>query len=304
MEDDVFSKCKLVTCIKGPVVTDNNTGEVLCGSCGQVLVEKINSMGLDARSFDLEQFNEKSRTGAKSSLAIHDKGLATTIGVSDKDASGNYLSGYMKNTFHRLRIWDKRSKSEGNDRNLRRAFTLLDMIKSQLVLPDNVVEEAAYIYRKAIAKKLTRGRGIDPILCASIYASCRKNNTPRTLRDIAKAGNLSRGDLACAFRIMIKSLDLKIDPYDPVEFVTRICSEIDASEKTRRVALNLVSRAEENGFATGKNPMSLVAAAIYVACCITREDKTQIEIAKACGVSNVAVRNLALFFKKVGRDLK
>ncbi len=303
LEDNVFDKCKLVTCTKGPVVTDNNTGEVLCTKCGQVLIEKINNVEHDNRSFDLEQFNDKNRTGTKSSLAIHDMGLATTIGVADKDASGNYLSGYMKNTFHRLRIWDKRSKLEGNDRNLRHAFMLLDKIKSQLALPDSVIEDAAYIYRKIVAKKLTRGRGINTMLCASAYASCRKNNTPRTLRDVAKAGNVGRGDLACAYRIMVKSLDLKIDPYDPVEFVTKICSLIDASEKTRRIALNLVSKAEEIGFATGKNPMSLVAASVYVACDITREKTTQIEIAKACGVSNVAVRNLAGFFRKIARDL-
>lgn len=304
MEDDVFNKCRLVTCTKGPVVTDSNTGEVLCTNCGQVLIEKINNIENDDRFFDFEQFNEKSRTGAKSSLAIHDMGLATTIGVSDKDASGKYLSGYMKNTFYRLRIWDKRSKSEGNDRNFRQAFVLLDKIRSQLALPDNVIEEAAYIYRKAVAKKLTRGRGIDTMLCASVYTSCRKNNIPRTLRDIAKVGNLGRGDLAHAYRIMVKSMDLKIAPYDPVEFVTKICSIINAGEKTRRIALDLISKAEENGFSTGKNPMSLVAAAIYVACIVTRESKTQTEVAKACGISNVAVRNLSGFFKKTARNLK
>ncbi len=304
MEDDVFNKCRLGTCTKGPIVTDSNTGEILCANCGQVLIEKTNSVEQDNRFFGFEQLNEKIRTGTKSSLAIHDMGLATTISASDKDASGNYLSGYMKNTFHRLRIWDKRSQSEGNDRNLKHAFMLLDKIKSQLVLPDNVIEEAAYIYRKVVAKKLTRGRGINTMLCASAYASCRKNNTPRTLRDVARAGNIGKNDLACAYRIMMKSLDLKIDPYDPVEFVTRICSIINASEKARRIALDLILKAEEIGFTTGKNPMSLVASAIYVACNITREGKSQTEIAKACDVSNVAVRNLDVFFKKIAKNLK
>lgn len=303
MQDEIFNKCKLDSCSKGPLVTDNNTGEILCASCGQVLIEKINSMGPESHSFDFEQFNEKSRTGIKSSLAIHDMGLATSIGIADKDASGNNLSGYMKNTFSRLRIWDNRSKSRSNDRNLRHAFMLLDTIKSQLALPDNVIEEAAYIYRKAIAVKLTQGRGIASVLYAALYASCRKNNTPRTLQDIAKAGNLRKGDLAQAYRIMVKSLDLKLEPYDPVEFVTRICSIISVSEKTRRTALDLVLKAEEAGFSTGKNPMSLVAAAIYLSCRINRENKTQVEIAKACGVSNVSVRNLAgLFRVKLGLD--
>ena len=293
----MFDKCKLDVCTRGPLVTDNDTGEILCSRCGQVLIEKIDSVGPESHSFDLEQFTDKSRTGSKSSLAIHDMGLATSIGSQDKDASGNSLSGYMKNTFNRLRIWDSRSKSKGNDSNLRQAFVLLDTMKSQLSLPDNVVEETAYIYRKAAALKLTRGRGISSILYAALYIACRMTVTPRTLRDIAKAGNIRKGDLATAYRIMVKSLDLKLEPYDPVEFVTKVCSMIDVSESTRRNALNLLLKAEDAGFSIGKNPMSLVAAAVYLATCITNEKKTQVEIAKVCGVSNVSVRNITKLFK-------
>jgi transcription initiation factor TFIIB len=224
-------------------------------------------------------------------------GLATSIGSQDKDASGNSLSGYMKNTFNRLRIWDSRSKSKGNDSNLRQAFVLLDTMKSQLYLPDNVVEETAYIYRKAAALKLTRGRGISSILYAALYAACRKTATPRTLRDIAKSGNIRKGDLATAYRIMVKNLDLKLEPYDPVEFVTKVCSMIYVSENTRRNALNLLLKAEDVGFSIGKNPMSLVAAAVYLATCATNEKKTQVEIARVCGISNVSVRNLTKLFK-------
>ena len=293
----MFDRCKLDVCTRGPLVTDNDAGEILCSRCGQVLIEKIDSVGPESRSFDLEQFNDKSRTGSKSSLAIHDMGLATSIGSQDKDASGNSLSGYMKNTFNRLRIWDSRSKSKGNDSNLRQAFVLLDTMKSQLSLPDNVVEEAAYIYRKAAALKLTRGRGISSILYAALYAACRKTATPRTLRDIAKAGNIRKGDLATAYRTMVQSLDLKLEPYDPLEFVTKICSMIDVSETARRNALNLLLKAEDVGFSIGKNPMSLVAAAVYLATCRTNEKKTQLEIAKVCGVSNVSVRNITKLFK-------
>jgi transcription initiation factor TFIIB len=297
----MFDKCKMKACSRGPLVTDNDTGEILCASCGLVLIDKIDNMGPESRSFDLEQFTDKIRTGNKSSLAIFDMGLATSIGSQDKDASGNALSGYMKNTFTRLRQWDSRSKSKGTGSNLRHAFMLLDIAKSKLSLPQNVVEETAYIYRKAFALKLTRGRGVSSILYASLYAACRKTNTPRTLRDIAMAGNLSRGDLATAYRIMAKSMDLQLDPYDPVEFVTRICSMLRISENARRGALEILSKAKDAGFSTGKNPMSLVGAAVYLATLVNNEKKAQNAIAKSCGVSNVSVRNIAKqFIEKLG----
>jgi transcription initiation factor TFIIB len=278
------------------LLTDNVAGELLCGSCGQVLIEKTEDSGPEYRTFTLEQFNERTRTGTKSSLAIHDRGLATSIDNVDIDASGNSLSGYMKNTFSRLRVWDNRSKSRGVDRNFRHAFILLDTIKSQLVIPDSVVEETAYIYRKAIAKKLTRGRSIPSVIYASLYAACRKTNTPRTLQDIARAGNIRKGDLAQAYRILIRTLDLKFEPYDPVEFVTKISTIMGVSEKTRRDALNMILQAEEKKICAGKHPLALVAAAIYLSSGINGEKKSQKDIAKASGVSNVTIRNVCKFF--------
>jgi transcription initiation factor TFIIB len=72
---------------------------------------------------------------------------------------------------------------------------------------------------------------------------------------------------------------------------------IDVSESTRRTALNLLVKAEDIGFSIGKNPMSLVAAAVYLATCTNNEKKTQVEIARVCGVSNVSVRNITKLFK-------
>lgn len=280
------------------MVTDKDTGEILCASCGQVLMEKMTSIEPETRSFDPEQFSEKSRTGIKSSLAIYDMGLATTIGIANKDASGKNLSGYMKSTFGRLRVWDQRSKAKPRDRNMVYAFTLLNGMKSRLTLPDYVVEDTAYIYRKALATKIIRGRSIASMLYAALYVACRKNNMPRTLRDIAKAGNLGRGDLAITYRIMIRKLDLNVEPYDPAEFVIRVCNLIGTSDKTRRIALNLISKAEEAKLSGGRNPMCLVAAAIYLSCEISGEDKSQVEIAKTCGITNVSVRNNSKLFKK------
>jgi len=51
--------------------------------------------------------------------------------------------------------------------------------------------------------------------------------------------------------------------------------------------------------------MSLVAASVYLATCANGEKMTQVEIAKACGVSNVSVRNITkLFIKKLKLDIE
>ena len=48
------------------------------------------------------------------------------------------------------------------------------------------------IYRKAVFKKLIRGRTIEGVIAASLYAACRQLNVPRTLNEIARHSDLSR----------------------------------------------------------------------------------------------------------------
>ena len=69
---------------------------------------------------------------------------------------------------------------------------ILDGIRSRLSLPESVVEKSAYIYRKAVAHHISRGRSRPVLVAASVYAACRFTNTPRTLKDIADAANVKR----------------------------------------------------------------------------------------------------------------
>ncbi len=292
-------KCIEERCPKGPLITDNNTGEVLCSGCGLVIMDKVAISGPEQHAFSSEEFFEKARTGSKSSLAIDDMGLATVIDNNNKDAMGNSLSGDMKNTFNRLRIWDSRSKARSTEKSMRTAFVLLNTVKTKLAIPDMIIENTAYMYRKMLAKKMTRGRSIAALVLASLYAACREANTPRTLQDIASAGNVSQKDLSRHVRILINTLDLKLESYDSADFVNRIASTVGISERTQRDALDILSKAKEKGFASGKNPMALAATSLYLSCIVNSEKQTQKKLSNASGISIVTIRNRAGALAKV-----
>lgn len=277
----------------GPVVTDTVSGEILCGRCGLVLVEKVEDSGSESTMYGIDQYMEKSRTGMKSTLALHDRGLATIIDIKNKDAYGNSLSGYIKDTFGRLRVWDSRSKFQNDDRSLRSAFVVLDAVKQKLDISENITERAAYLYRKTLIKKLTRGRRIADLMLAAIYAACREANTPRTLQDVASAGNTTVKQLSRHYRTLTESLDLHIQSYDSIDFVTRISSAVGLSEKTRRGALEILSKVKQKGLSAGKNPMALAAAAIYLSSIINMERKSQKNLSKVSGISMVTIRERA-----------
>ncbi|HLC24489.1 MAG TPA: transcription initiation factor IIB [Nitrosopumilaceae archaeon] len=294
-------KCTDENCLKpkAHLITDRNTGEVLCSRCGLVLAEKLEDTGPEQHVFTNEQYLERTRTGGKSTLAIDDMGLATVIDSKDKDASGNSLSSDMKSTFSRLRIWDNRSKSRSTERSLRSAFIILNTMKMKLVIPDTVIEKSAYLYRKALAKKMTKGRSISALALASLYTACREANAPRSLQDIASAGNVSVKDLSRHIRILINSLDLKVESYDSSDFINRIASTAGISERTRRDALDILSNAKGKGILAGKNPVAMAATALYLSCMSNAEKQSQRKISKASGISVVTIRNRAESLTKV-----
>jgi transcription initiation factor TFIIB len=278
-------------CGKKALITDAETGEIFCGGCGFVLTEHIENPGPERRSFSDDSIN-RARTGSGTSLAIHDKGLSTIISPTNKDATGKPLSNSMKMTLNRLRIWDNRSQvHEPIDRNFRRAFSELHRLQDKLSLPDSVLEQAAYIYRKALDKKLVRGRSISAMIGSALYAACREVETPRTIKEIAETLNIKKGDLARCYRLLVKELNLKMPVVDSVQNVARIASKIGLSEKTKRYAVEILRKAEENKTSSGKNPMGLAAAALYLSCLKNGENKSQRDLAEAANITEVTIRN-------------
>jgi transcription initiation factor TFIIB len=246
----------------------------------------------ERRAFTAEERNEKARTGAPTSLARHDRGLATIISSTDRDASGQKLDAYTYSLFKRLRTWDSRThRHSSTDRNLWQAFSHLSTLKDKLGLSDAIVEKTAYFYRKAEERGLTRGRTIAGILAAAVYIACREMGTSRTLKDIAASSNIKRKNIARCCRLLIRELDIKIPIADPMKCIIKIANNANLTEKTTRQAMNMMEEVIRKEIPAGKHPMSLAATVLYMSSIKNGEDVTQIGIANAAGVTEVTLRN-------------
>ena len=297
--DNTSNKQHCPSCAKTKMVLDETTGELFCSFCGYVLTEKITEGGPEWRSFS-QDGGDRSRVGAGTSITMHDMGLSTIIGPQNKDATGKPLESSMKKSIDRLRTWDSRSQAHSSaERNLRQALSEMDKLKDKLSLTDTVIEKAAYIYRKAIERKLVKGRSIHGLVAACIYAACRNTETPRTLDDIADGINIRRKDVARCYRLIFRELDLKIPVADPVKGVARIASIAGLGEKTKRKAIELLNKAKKIGMVAGKDPMGIAAAALYLCCISSGGSKTQKEISIASGVTEVTIRNRCAGLKKL-----
>jgi transcription initiation factor TFIIB len=290
---------KCPSCLNVKIVTDQDTGELCCSKCGLVLTDKITDTGAEWRSFSSDEGN-KARTGAGTSIRMHDMGLSTVIGAANKDSTGKPLSASVKSSIERLRTWDSRSQANSSaDRNLRQALNEMDKLKDKLALNDAVIEKAAYIYRKAMERKLVRGRSIHGLVAACLYASCRNTETPRTLDDVSHGINIRRKDVARCYRLLFRELELKMPVVDPVKGVARIASIAGLSEKCKRLAIEMLNKAKKVGAVAGKDPMGIAAAALYLSCISIGETKSQKEISQASGVTEVTIRNRCAGLRKI-----
>ncbi len=277
-------------CNNKEIITDSNTAEMFCAKCGFVITERVDNQGPE-RTFSDNNAN-KSRTGDKTSLTRHDRGLSSIINPINKDSAGNPLSASMKSSIKRLRIWDNRSNVNSSvDRNLQKALSELLKMKEKLSLSDAIAEKAAYIYRKALEKKLIRGRSISALIAAALYAACRESGTPRTIKEVSSEINIRRRDLSVSYRLLLRELDLKMPVVDSIQCIAPIASKVGLSEKTKRYAIKILKKAEQNQSLAGKDPMGMAASSLYLASLKTGEKISQKQVAVASGVTEVTIRN-------------
>jgi transcription initiation factor TFIIB len=148
-------------------------------------------------------------------------------------------------------------------------------------------------------KKLVRGRSIQGLVAACIYAACRETGTPRTLDDVAQEINIRRKDVSRCYRLIFRELELKMPVVDPIQNIARIASLVKLGERTKRKAIVILTKAKKLGIVAGKDPMGLAAASLYLACISNGEVRSQKDISIASGVTEVTIRNRCTGLRKM-----
>jgi len=279
-------------CPSGNVILDPARGEWVCVDTGEVIAEHAIDRGPEWRAFTSEEKEKRSRAGGVVSPALQDGGLSTMIDWADRDAAGRRLDLRRRLELIRMRKWHLRTRSQsGLARTMLQALSEIERIADNLNLPKYVKDEAALIYRRAIEKELVRGRAMESLVAASIYAACRIHKIPRTLDEIAKYTKASRKDIARCYRLLIRELGIQIPLVDPVDYAKRIASVLNLSATTLKLAIDIIERARNAGVTAGKDPAGVAAAAVYIAALLNDERRTQKEVASVAGVTEVTVRN-------------
>ncbi len=272
------------------LVHDYERAELVCNECGLVVDSDLIDQGPEWRTFDHDQ--SRSRVGAPMTYTIHDKGLSTMIDWRNHDSYGKSISLKSRAQLYRLRKWQRRIRvSNATERNLAFALSELDRMASALGLSRNIRETAAVVYRKAVDMNLIRGRSIEGVVGSTLYAACRQCNVPRTLDEITEVSRVSRKEIGRTYRFISRELELKLMPTSPIDYIPRFCSGLNLNGNVQSKGVEILRLAAEKELTSGRGPMSVAAAAIYISSFLCGDRRTQREVAEVAGVTEVTIRN-------------
>ena len=288
---DIEDTVKCRECGSRNLETDLKRGELTCIDCGLVLEESVIDPGAEWRTFDDGTGKDMSRAGAPMNNMLHDKGLSTAIDWQNKDWSGKQIKSTSQ--MYRMRKWQRRARtSNSKERNLATALGELDRMAMQLdSLPKSVRQEASSIYRRTLEAGLIRGRSIQGAVAASLYIACQQCNIPRTLDEVAQKLRLGRKEIGRTVRTIKRELRMKPMHAKAEDYIPRFCSDLGLRPAALAKCMEWLEVVKTKELDSGRGPVGIAAALIYMASNVTGQSRTQREIADITNVTEVTIRN-------------
>jgi len=271
---------------EGRLRTDG--GETACTVCGLVIEDQ--PFDFEEPPAEISDTLGRDRTGAPLTERRHDRGLSSEIGFG-KDAKGNTLPGKKRRQLGRLRREHGRARwGSKAERNLGSGLTEVSRMGSGLELPNSVRDEACRHFRQAQEADLLKGRSIEAVASASVYAACREDGRIETIEDVAAVARVEKVAITNAYNVMNRELSLAVRPRNPAAFVPRLCTDLKLGLGIERRARALARSATAEGVGIGCQPVGVAAGCLAIVIEDEGVGVTQSELARAAGVSIETIR--------------
>jgi transcription initiation factor TFIIB len=156
-------------------------------------------------------------------------------------------------------------------------------------ISNSIIEQAKVFYKKISELKLSRGDNREGLIASSIYTSCKKNQVPRSAKEIAKMFNLNITVLTRGRKKFDDIMNMNLKSSNPDDFIIRFCSKMDFADEMIDIARYVVKKEEEYAIISENAPPSIAAGCIYMVnnCC--NLGRTKKEISQACDVSEITI---------------
>ena len=135
------------------------------------------------------------------------------------------------------------------------------------------------------------GHGIKhpTLAAAALYIACRERRIPVTLREFADSIGADPREVGRCYLGILENLHISRPGLNGKGYVYHIALRNPVSDQALALSQEIINQMSSKGLG-GRNPMTLAAAALYIACCNSGENVTQAEVAEAAGVGEESVR--------------
>lgn len=285
------------------LVEEFSSGDMVCGSCGLVLGDRIVDTRSEWRTFsnDDQGNDDPSRVGDGANPLLNGAQLQTSIAFGEGSRS------------HELHRAHGRSTADKATKGLLAAYKEIGAHCDAVSIPKNVSDNAKHLFKLVDDAKAFKGKSQEAIIAGCIFIACRQCNVPRTFREIYALTKVSKKDIGRTFKALEKffaqdregKLALATANGIPStegsfegtrstsahQLCTRYCSQLGLkSQQFVKVSSALADKMSNINDVAGRSPLSIAAACIYMASYLLGKPKTPKEISMVAGVSDGTIR--------------
>jgi len=203
------------------------------------------------------------------------------------------MSGKALRDWRRRQRIDQRSKTrDSRSRNLSSA---MQYIRDRGDLTPQIEQEAASLYRHSVERGLVTGRSIRGVSAACVYIAAREAKVPRRIEDVAKAfdmvSNVEIKELKRTIRLVARNLGTH-HITGPGEYFEKFHSDLGLPPYVLGEARDLWNTVKDDLSWQGKKPSGIAGVVLYRASQNSTSPRTQSEVCKVSGISEVTLRGL------------
>tara|TARA_X000001036_G_scaffold92880_1_gene85363 strand:- start:72 stop:617 length:546 start_codon:yes stop_codon:yes gene_type:complete len=171
----------------------------------------------------------------------------------------------------------------------------MQFIRDRGDLPPQIEQEAASLYRHSVGRGLVTGRSIRGVTAACVYIAAREAKIPRKIEEIGEAfdmvSDVEEKELKRTIRLVARNLGTH-HITGPEEYFEKFHSDLDLPAMVLGEARDLWARVGENLSWQGKKPSGIAGVILYYVSQKSTSTRTQNEVCKVSGISEVTLRGL------------
>ena len=177
-------------------------------------------------------------------------------------------------------------------RNGNSGDTLIEVrsLATGLELPACVMKRAGAICEAARDTRLGQEFPRKVLESAALYVASREAQRPVTLKELAYASKSDPRSVGRCYVKLLEQMNISRPELNENEYVYHLTLKTPVSVTAMRSSQEIINSMIDKGLG-GRNPMTLAAASLYIACCNLGENITQAEVAEAAGVGEQSVRD-------------